>query len=247
MESTNPAVLTVLAYSALAAGLAALGTLPFLGRERVSVRWVGWAYALASGLMLGAAYILMTEGLRLAIWPVIVGAAAGVGFTYWTHAYTGTKELETSPDTVIGAEYMVKFVLLNALHSASEGVAIGVAMAVTLELGAFVAMALAVHNIAEALVLTDVLRRHGLRLPQSAALSIITNIPMVLLAIVTFALLPAVPWLLPWLLGLTAGALVYLVMTELLPSAYERGDRPGIAVIVSIATGGVVFLRDVFV
>ncbi len=243
----DPAILTVLGYASLAAIIAAFGTLPFIVRDHVPVRWVGWAYALASGLMIGAGYVLMTEGLHRAVWPVALGALAGVGFTFAMQSYTGTRELETSPDAALDSGYIVKFVLLNALHSASEGVAIGVAMAVNLTLGAFVALSLAVHNVAEALVLTDVLRRHDMRVRQAAPLSIITNIPMVLMAIVTFALVPAVPGVLPWLLGVNAGALLYLVMTELLPSAYERSGRTAIAVMVSVTAGGVVFLRDFFV
>ena len=141
---------------------------------------------------------------------------------------------------------MVKFVLLNALHSASEGIAIGVAMTAKLELGIFMALALGVHNIAEAMVLTDVLHRAGTSLRQSAALSVITNIPMILFAVVTFSVIPAVPGALPWFLGMTAGALLYLVMTELLPSSYERASRTGIAILVSVAAGGVVFLKGLF-
>ena len=57
------ATLTVLLFSAIAASTAALGVLPLIGRERLPLRWVAWANALAAGLMLGAAYILAEAGM----------------------------------------------------------------------------------------------------------------------------------------------------------------------------------------
>jgi len=242
----DQAVLAVLLYSSVAAATAVFGMVPFVRPSGVPSRGIGWAYALAAGLMLGISYLLITEGIGRSVWPAIVGATAGVALTYWLHAYTGTAELETQEGTEIGADYMVKFVLLNAVHSASEGVAIGVAMAVELKLGIFMALSFAIHNIAEAMVLTDVLLRAGTSLRQCAALSVITNLPMILFAVVAFAVIPAVPGALPWFLGLTAGALMYMVMTELMPSSYERAGRTGIALLVSVAAGGVVFLKDLF-
>ena len=57
--------LTVLTFGSLAAGAAALGAVPLIGRERLPIVWIGWANALAAGLMLGAAYALMVTGLEL--------------------------------------------------------------------------------------------------------------------------------------------------------------------------------------
>ncbi len=239
----QPAILTVLAYSFMAAALSALGAVPFYFRRTVALRWVGWSYACASGLMLGAVYVLITEGLKRQTLPSVVGAALGVLYTYWTHAYTGSDELATGPEEDVAQGQGIKFILLNALHSASEGVAIGAAMVVDLRLGIFMALALATHNIAEALVLTDLLRRTGTPQHQAMGLCITTNVPQVLLAIVAFAIVSAVPEYLPWALGFAAGAMVYLVMTELLPSSYERSGRTAIAVIVTLAMGAVIFLR----
>lgn len=247
MTTPNEAVLSVLLFSTLAAVLAAFGTVPFSLRESVPLRWIGWAYALASGLMLGAGYIVMTEGLARATLPVILGGGLGVAYTYWTKAYSGTKELETAPGDGLGPDYGVKFILQNAMHSASEGVAIGVAMVVNLRLGVFVALSLAVHNIAEAMVLTDVLRRQKMTLGETAGMCIVANVPQILLAVVAFAVTPAIAGFLPWVLGFAAGTLVYLVMTELLPSSYERAGHTGIAFLVSFATGGVVLLKGFFV
>lgn len=249
MESAlgNEAVLVVLLFSALAAGLSGLGTAPFCCSSEVPLTWIGWAYALASGLMLGAGYILMAAALGTSTLPVVFGGVVGVVYTYWTHAYSGTQELDTGPGENPSADYAIKFILLNSLHSASEGVAIGVAMVLNLSLGIFMALALAVHNIAEAMVLTDVLRRGRMSYGEMAGMAIVTNVPQILLAIVAFAVIPAIPGSLPWAVGFAVGALVYLVMTELLPASYERAGHTSIAFVVSFSTGGVVLLKGLFV
>jgi zinc transporter ZupT len=238
---TEQSVLIVLAFSTFAALASALGTLPFSRRESVPVTWMALAYALAAGLMLGAGYILMTEGLLRATMPVILGAWIGVGFTYWTQAFSGTREL--TAESARDSGFVVKFILLNALHSASEGIAIGVAMAVNLRFGIFIALALAIHNIAESMVLTDILRSSRTKILHCASIGVVTNVPQVLLAVVAFAIIPAIPGFLSWALGFAAGSLVYLVMTELLPFSYSRAGRTAIAFVVSFATGAVVMLQ----
>jgi ZIP family zinc transporter len=240
-------VLTVLIFSALAAAFSAAGVLPFYFWAELPLRQIGWAYALASGLMLGAGYLLMVEGLVGRGLPVILGGGLGVAYTWWTHRYSGTGELETRPASEVSFEYGYKVILLYAMHSASEGVAIGVGMAVNLRLGVFMAAALALHNAAEATALTEVLRGREMRLGEAAGLSVVARVPQTLLALVSFSVIPAVPWLLPWALGFAAGTLLYLVMTELLPASYERAGNTGIALVVSFSAGVVVFLKTFFV
>jgi len=236
-------ILLVVLFSTVAAFVAAAGPVPFLWRPTVPPQWSGFSYALASGLMLGSGYILMVEGLGRTTLPVILGAALGVIYTYWTHIFSGTKELDERSAEESRSDYSIKFILVNAMHSAPEGVAIGVAMVLDLSLGIFVALALAVHNIAEAIVLTELLQVTRANLRHAAAVSVVTNVPQILMAIVTFAIVPAVPGLLTWTLGFASGAMVYLVMTDLLPFSYKRANRTGIALVVSLSAGAVVLLR----
>jgi len=91
----NEPVVAVLLLSTLAAFFSALGALPF-GLARPPARGViGGAYALASGAMLGAGYLLVSRGLDRATVAVIVGAGLGVAYAHWVHVYSGLEELET--------------------------------------------------------------------------------------------------------------------------------------------------------
>lgn len=246
MLSGEP-VLTVFFYSSLAAVVAALGALPFGFSKRLDPAWVGSAYALASGLMLGSGYLLIADGLKTAPLFTLLGGGAGVAYTFWTQSYAGTDELDTSPDREVGAEEGYKAILQNTLHSASEGVAIGAAMVVDLRFGVFLALALALHNVGEGMALTELLGRQGMRPRQSAGLCVFTNVSQPLLAIVTFALMPALGRFEPVVLGFAAGALLHLVLTELVPASYERAAKPLVAFLMSTATAAVVFLEAVLV
>jgi ZIP family zinc transporter len=236
-------VLVVLLSSAAAAAVSALGALPFIRRETVPASWLGYSYALASGAMLGVGYLLIAEGLRRAGLPVVLGGGVGVAYTYWTHVYSGTHEMDMIPGDELPAGEGYKVLLLNALHSGSEGVAIGIAMVVSLRLGVAVAIALAIHNIGEAMGLTAVLRARGAKVGHAAGLAVITKTTQLLMAVVAFAIAPAGPDLVPAILGFASGTLVFLTMTELLPSAYKRAPRGGLAVTVSLATGAVALLH----
>ena len=55
--------LAVLTYSGLALLSAGFGAIPVAFRQRLPPSWLGWANAVAAGLMLGVAYILMAAGL----------------------------------------------------------------------------------------------------------------------------------------------------------------------------------------
>jgi zinc transporter ZupT len=94
------------------------------------------------------------------------------------------------------------------------------------------------------MALTDVLRRRGMTAGESAGLAVVTKVAQPLLAIVAFALAPALGGLAPALLGFAAAALVFLALTELVPASYQRLDARRVALLVSTAAGAVVFLHS---
>lgn len=236
------ATLIVLLYSTLAASAAALGVIPVAWRRVVPLAWIGWSNALASGLMLGVAYSLMVTGLdQAALWGG-VGALLGIVFVHLTHAATGTADMDLNRLDEPSPAYPYQVILVNTLHAAHEGVAIGVGMAVSLPFGILMALALAVHNIPEAAIQISIVTNRGARLRDAAALAVVTNVNQVLLAVVSFSVLQAVPTLLPWVLGFAVGALIYLVMVELLPESYREAGHTSIAVVTLVALGMVVLL-----
>lgn len=250
MIATEP-VLNVLLYSALAAAVAALGALPFTRGGTPRPIWIGGASALAAGLMLGAGYLLIDRGLEHNAWIALTGGAAGVLYTLGARAFSGLDDLEPLDETSDDLSSEMpdsgsRVLLQHGLHAAAEGVAIGVAMTLELRLGIFVALALAVHNIGEAMALTGELRQRGISAGRAARLAVAINLPQPVLALAAFALGPALAALLPGALGFAAGALVFLVLTELIPEAYQRSSQALVALLVSGTAAAVILFESFF-
>ena len=234
--------LSVLLYASLAAGAASLGALPLALRRRLPLAWIGWANAAAAGLMLGVAHALVSVGMERDAVRVAVGAVLGIGFIALTHRATGTGDLDLNRLDETRPEYGYQVLLVSALHAAAEGVAIGTAMALSLPFGVFTAGAIAVHNVPEATVLSAILTSRGVRRRDAAALAVAADVNQVLLAVATYAVIAAAAPLLPWAVGFAVGALVYLVMAELLPEAYRQAGRTSIALATILAMAIVVLL-----
>ena len=235
----------VLLVSSLAAATAVLGIAPQAIGTAPSRAAIGWANALACGLMIGVAYVLLTEGLSGALIAGGLGTILGVGFVRASHAAAGTGELDVDRLESSGPGDGYKAVLVEALHAADEGVAIGVAMAVSVPLGVAMAATLAVHNIPEAMVLGTVLTRRGLSVPRAAVVAVAVNVNQVVLAVGSFGLLGLFPGALPVVAGFAVGALMYRSLVELLPESYHQAGETSIAVVTLLAMGVVVFLAGV--
>ncbi|MFO7894589.1 MAG: hypothetical protein R6U63_12710, partial [Longimicrobiales bacterium] len=134
--------LTVLMYSSLAAMTAVAGVLPQAVRGPPRLPEIGWANALAAGLMMGVAYTLLTAGLGDRLLQGGIGALLGIAFVRGTHAITDTGELDLEQIDQTGPEFGYKALLADTLHAAHEGVAIGAAMAISLPLGISMPVAL---------------------------------------------------------------------------------------------------------
>jgi zinc transporter ZupT len=115
--------LFVIAVSSVTAAAAALGALPLASGREVPARFIGWAAALAAGVMLGVAYALMTVGLDRQ------AAAGGLG------ALAGVAGIAAARAAVDPADTM----RLGAVHAVPEGIAIGAAMAVGTPFGLLMA------------------------------------------------------------------------------------------------------------
>jgi zinc transporter ZupT len=221
---------------------AALGATPLLVRQRPPAVWLGWSNALAAGLMLGAAYLLLAEGGDLTPLALAAGTGVGIAFGYVGHAASGTADLELNSLQNPSPDYVAKVLLVHTLHAAPEGVTIGVAMLLSAPLGILTALAIGAHNIPEATLLSAILTTRGVGIPRAAGLAVMTRVGQVLFAVFTYAVVSAAPLALPWALGFAVGALVYLVIAELLPECYHQTGATSVAVVTIVAMGMVVLL-----
>lgn len=217
-------VFVAASFTAVATGI---GALPFLFIREIDRHWLGLGNAFAAGLMLGASIGLIYEGISLSGRPVskvIIGMVIGVLLVYLTHRLLQNRDEEFSIGKVQGtnAVQMLMFVGVMTAHSFAEGIGVGVSYGNENAFGAFISIAIAIHNVPEGLAISLILIPRGVSVFKSALWSIFSSLPQPLMAVPAFLFVLLFRPLLPIGLGLASGAMIWMVFSELLPEAREE-------------------------
>ncbi len=231
-------------YALLTAIATGLGALPFAFVRQVSARAAALANAIAAGLMLGASFALVVEGNRYGGGPTEIGALLGVAFVLAAERLLQGRDVAFGGMRGAGARRMVLMIAVMTVHSAAEGIAVGVSFGGTGALAAAITIAIAVHNVPEGLAITAVLRPRGVPLAACAAWSVFSSLPQPLLAVPAFLFVEAFAAALPYGLGFAAGAMMFMVFDELLPEAYGEARRGVVAAIVSVTLVAMVVFQQ---
>lgn len=217
-------MLLLVFLAALATALATgLGAAPFLVARTPRRSWLGVANAVASGVMLGASVSLLLEGGDRNVLVVLAGAAVGALFVSLAHDAVGN-DREPGFGVLRGADAHRAILIVGVMtvHSFAEGIGVGSAFGDGRALGVLIAIAIAVHNIPEGLAISLVLVPRGVGVVRAAAWSIFSSLPQPLMAVPAFLFVDEFRSVLPAGLGFAAGAMVWMVVRELIPEALEQ-------------------------
>lgn len=227
--------------TALATGL---GPLPFLVWRSMSPKAVSICNGIAAGLMIAASFSLIQEGIDLNPIRTIFGLLGGLLFIALSHKIIERKE-GFHIGAIRGADAikMLMIVGIMTLHSAAEGVGVGVAYAGEGNLGEFITAAIAVHNIPEGLAIALVLVPRGAKVWQAMGWSVFSSLPQPILAVPAFMFVTFFTPFLPVGLGLAAGAMIWMTLSELIPEALENAASPMIASAVTMSIAGMLLFE----
>lgn len=219
----------------LASFACGLGALPLTLKGVNLQKHTGIAYSAAGGLMFAASvYNLILPGLtlkssavRLAdALPVIAGILLGAIFLSQVNHYLSPERLEQSNWKKFGNKAELLIFIAMAVHSIPEGVAVGVGYSSEAvyanNLGNYIALAIAIHNIPEGLAVAIPMRAAGASIWRCFWAAFLTSLPQPIAAV------PAayVAWLfqpiMPVLMGFAAGAMIFLILIELIPEALHE-------------------------
>lgn len=220
-----------------------LGALPLAFRRLRLEEKVGLGYAFAAGLMFSASvYNLLLPAFTMGsasasrLAPVLLtlgGMAAGAGFLWWIERELTPARLESKWLGGFGGRTGALVFLAMTFHSIPEGIAVGVGYGSEMHLAAigqqglgnFIAVAIGIHNIPEGLAVALPLRAKGMSLWRAGVLAGVTSLPQPIAAVPSSLLVWLFePLMLPFL-GFAAGAMMYLVLMELIPEALENHSR----------------------
>jgi len=216
-----------------------IGALPFFFKEEFSDRLLVGMWGLASGIMFFASVVgLIPEGLASgSVFEVSIGLLIGVLLVEGASRLLDEYELDPGAFEEATFKKMVLILGVLTVHSFPEGVSIGVAFA---ELGfeggvpflgfaipplaILMTVAISIHNIPEGIAISIPFRSMGMSKWKMLGATIFSSLPQPIGAVIAFVFVRQARQFMPIGFGFAAGAMIYLVATEFIEEAQEKGD-----------------------
>jgi len=243
LSSLNPVIQALLAtiFTWL---MTALGAAPVFFTERFSRKVMDGMLGFAAGVMIAASYwSLLAPAIELpggGLLPAALGFLAGAGFLYTIDRILPHLHLFACAEETEGIRTAwrrsILTVLAITLHNIPEGLAVGVAFGAAAlgsekaTLGAAVALTfgLGLQNLPEGLAVAMPLRCDGMGRFKAFLYGQASGLVEPLAGVVGAALVLFARQLLPYGLGFAAGAMIFVVVEELIPES-QRGKHAHIA------------------
>lgn len=243
----NISVWTVFVAASITAIATGLGALPFLFVKRIDKRWLGYGNALAAGLMLGASIGLIWEGYQYDITKLGIGMVLGLALVVLAHRLMKNQGGDFHIGDIQGADAISMLLIVGVMtvHSFAEGIGVGVSWGNGNAFGTLISAAIAVHNIPEGLAISLVLIPKGTSVWKAAGWSVFSSVPQPIMAVPAFLFVLAFRPFLPVGLGLAAGAMFWMVFSEMLPEALDELPKKVVYPIVGIAIIGMLIFQAV--
>ena len=212
----------------------------------------------ASGVMIAASIwslilpaIEMSEEQGKIAWlPATIGFMFGIVFLLVLDSLIPHLHLHNEKPEGVKAKLKktTMLVLAVTLHNIPEGMAVGVTFAGALignagitMAGAFaLAIGIAIQNFPEGAIISMPLKAEGVSKPKAFILGTLSGIGEPIGAIITILLTKSVVPILPYVLAFAAGAMIYVVVEELIPESQD-GEHSNIGTI-GVAIGFVVMM-----
>lgn len=226
--------------ASLAAGLATvLGAVPLLAVGRPSDRQQYLMLGFAAGVMIAASFLSLiipgidqaqlhgatkVEAAATVIAAVLLGALA-IGTLNQRLPPLDRLGLAPTGAAVVMHRRVWLFVAAITLHNLPEGLAVGVSFGTgDLGTGTATALGIGLQNIPEGLAVAAALATIGYSARASVLAALLSGLVEPVGGLIGVGLVTIAAVLLPWGLGFAAGAMLYVVTSEIIPQAHEHGE-----------------------
>lgn len=168
---------------------------------------------------------------KLSFVPALIGFLLGMGFlllmdTVIPHLHVGSEEPEGAKSKL---QKTTMLILAVAIHNFPEGAACGAIFAgvltgetdVTMAGAIALSIGIAIQNVPEGAIISMPLRGHGVSKGKSFLYGVMSGVVEPVGAILAIMLASLVTPILPYMLAFAAGAMMYVVVEELIPETNE--------------------------
>jgi ZIP family zinc transporter len=211
----------------------------------------------AAGVMVAASFWSLlqpaldgSEGMgRLSFVPAAVGFMIGIGFLLLLDVLTPHMHMDKQVEgPKSGLKRTTKLILAVTLHNIPEGMAVGVVYAgwisgrsdISAAAALALALGIAIQNFPEGAIVSMPLRAEGMSKGKTFWYGVLSGVVEPVAAALTVVAANAVVPILPYMLSFAAGAMMYVVVEELIPEMSE-GKHSNIGTI-SFAVGFVLMM-----
>lgn len=230
----------------------------FLMKNKMNIKTEKILLGFASGVMIAASIwsliipaINMAEEQGKVAWvPAAIGFLLGIVFLLVLDSLIPHLHLETEKPEGIKSKLKKTTTMLFAvtLHNIPEGISVGVTFAgalmgnsgITIAGAIALACGIAIQNFPEGAIVSMPLISEGLSKPKSFLYGTLSGIVEPIAAIITILLTNILVPVLPYLLSFAAGAMIYVVVEELIPES-QAGEHSNIGTI-GVAIGFVIMM-----
>lgn len=216
----------------------------YLFRDDMDARAHRIFLGFASGVMIAASFwSLLLPALEMAgegagaLIPAAGGFAAGGIFLYildrlMPHLHAGAERAEGKPCTLCRSTLLI---LAVTLHNIPEGMAVGLSFAlaasgdsiVTIASSIALAIGMALQNFPEGAAISLPLRREGMGKHKAFLYGAASGAVEPIAGLIGVILAFTVVHVMPFMLSFAAGAMIYVVIDELVPEAYNEHSNAG--------------------
>lgn len=228
--------------------------LVFFMRDKISEKLDKILLGFAAGVMIaGSVWSLIIPSIEQAedmgSWsfiPAVVGIICGVIFMFLLEFIANKISKRDSYDSKLKKTTML--VLAVTIHNIPEGMAVGVALAgayfgnsgITLAAGLVLSAGIAIQNIPEGAIISMPLLSGGYSKGRAFVCGVLSGVVEPIFAGIAIFLTSIITPILPYLLAFAAGAMICVVVEELIPSS--QADEQGKFATISFLAGFLVMM-----
>lgn len=216
----------ILIFFSLIGGLFSLiGGLVLLSRKQVNQTLMTYVTPFAAGALLAAVFLdLLPEGVEseggntvffAALLGIITFFIAERFLRWFHHHHEDDKKSDPSASLIITGDI---------LHNALDGVAIAAAFLISVPTGIVTTIAVAAHEIPQEIGDFGLLLSKGMRRRKVLLVNILSALATTAAAVITYALGSDERLPIGILLGLSAGFLLYIALSDVIPTIHAKTD-----------------------